>query len=559
MKHTRLTGLLTAVALVAPLATSTPARADGGATIGNRVSAKPAYRVNVVEELAKSNSMRLNASTLDRLLSWHDVMLDANALDHTPDSGFAGDQQGPVRNSRAFAIIQLSVFDAVNAFDRKFTSFSPNAPVASSGASKDAAIAYAAATALTALYPKQAYRVAQLLSSDISRIRGSASSIDAGRLIGIAAANAVMATRAGDGADNPGSPSAVTFGSGGGLTASGPSNIFGEEVNGNNTRAPRWTPDPFPAIDTAGLPANQQIAVRNVALGHRWGAVKPFVLARGDQFRIPPYPTPNSSRFRQAFNDVYREGSDPEVVPGSTNNAAKQFIGNYWGYDGAPLLGTPPRLYAQLAVTVANSRGLRDVNEYARLLALVHTTMGDSGIAAWDSKYFHNYWRPATGVPGANNDGDNTTVGNPNWRPFGASVVNLQLPERFTPPFPAYPSGHATFGAATIQTLTSYFGNFTRFTFISDEYNGTGIDPRNAGGSVNGVRPFVPVRYVTLLDAQRENGRSRVFNGVHWEPDDTEGQVLGTKIVRYTLANSLKRRPGQRENGRSRVFNGVHR
>jgi len=178
MKHTRLTGLLTAVALVAPLATSAPARADGGATIGNRVSAKPAYRVNVVEELAKSNSMRLNASTLDRLLSWHDVMLDANALDHTPDSGFAGDQQGPVRNSRAFAIIQLSVFDAVNAFDRKFTSFSPNAPVASSGASKDAAIAYAAATALTALYPKQAYRVAQLLSSDISRIRGSASSIE---------------------------------------------------------------------------------------------------------------------------------------------------------------------------------------------------------------------------------------------------------------------------------------------------------------------------------------------------------------------------------------------
>lgn len=535
MKYTKLTGLLTAAALVAPLAIATPALADGGATIGNRVSTKAAYRANV-QKKAQENSMRLNVSTLSRLLSWHEVMLDANALDHTPNSGFDGDQQGPVRNSRAFAIIQLSVFDAVNAFDRKFVSYSPSAPVASSGASKDAAIAYAAATALSALYPKQARRIAQLLSSDISTIRGSAASINAGRLIGIAAATGVMATRVGDGADSPGAPAAVPFGSGGGLTASGPNNIFGEQVNGNNTGAPRWSPDTGPFEDGV-VPE-----VRNVALGHRWGSVKPFVLARGDQFRIPAYPAPNTSRFRAAFNDVFREGSDPEVVAGSTNNAAKQFIGNYWGYDGAPLLGTPPRLYAQIAVTIANGRGLRDVNEYARLLALVHTTMGDAGIAAWDSKYFHNYWRPATGVRQADNDGDTTTASSDSWRPFGASVVNLELPERFTPPFPAYPSGHATFGAATMQTLTSYFGNFTRFTFVSDEYNGTGIDPRDAGGSVDGVRPFVPVRYQTLLDAQRENGRSRVFNGVHWEPDDTEGQRLGTNIVRYTLARALKRR-----------------
>jgi hypothetical protein len=168
--------------------------------------------------------------------------------------------------------------------------------------------------------------------------------------------------------------------------------------------------------------------------------------------------------------------------------------------------------------------------------------MGDSGIAAWDSKYFHNYWRPATGIPGADNDGDSTTAGDPNWRPFGASVINLDIPERFTPPFPAYPSGHATFGAATMQSLTSVFGNNTRFTFVSDEYNGTGIDPKFPVGDQ--VRPFVPVRYRTLLEAQQENGRSRVFNGVHWEPDDTEGQTLGTKIVRYTLANEFRRRRG---------------
>lgn len=119
-------------------------------------------------------------------------------------------------------------------------------------------------------------------------------------------------------------------------------------------------------------------------------------------------------------------------------------------------------------------------------------------------------------------------------------MVNLSIAERFTPPFPAYPSGHATFGAAMVQSMTSVFGNNVRFTFVSDEYNGTGVDPKQDENA--GVRPFVPVRYRNLLEAQQENGRSRVFNGVHWEPDDTEGQNLGTSIVRFALTQKFKRR-----------------
>lgn len=544
---TKLWGLVGAAAICAPIALSTPAFADGGASIGNRETTSAAFR-GQVDAMKSKTSMGGRAGglasargiarngTLDRLLEWHDVMLDANALDHTAASGFAGDQQGPVRNSRAFAIVQIAVFDAVNAFDRRYESFSRGVARAPSGASKDAAIAQAAFTTLVAMYPRQAVRLQQLFSSDMSSIQGSARSIADGRAVGLDAANAILEARETDGAGPAGTSPVLPFGSGGGMTASGPLNIFGEQVNGDFRDAPRWTPDPFPFQDGVVT------GIRNVALGSDWGGVTPFVLRRGDQFRIPAYPAPGSPRFRAAYNDVVRNGSDPEVVPGSTNNAAKQFIGNYWGYDGAPLLGTPPRLYGQIAVVIANSRRLTDINEYARLLALVHTTMGDSGIAAWDSKFFHNYWRPSTGVPRGDEIGDPRTAGDPNWRPFGASVVNLTVPERFTPPFPAYPSGHATFGAATMQSLSSVFGNTVRFTFVSDEYNGTGVDPRNAGGSVDGIRPFVPVRYRTLLEAQQENGRSRVFNGVHWEPDDTEGQNLGTSIVRFTLNQKFRRR-----------------
>jgi hypothetical protein len=550
---TKMWGLMGAAAIFAPLALATPALADGGksgpqaetaavrgelarilskTTMGQAAAAKKGDRVS-------ASRIRAN-STLDRLLEWHEVMLDSNALDHTAASGFAGDQQGPVRNSRAFAIIQIAVYDAVNSFSREYEPFSRGLRRAPAGASVDAAIAQAAFTTLSAMYPRQAVRYQQLFTSDLSQIQGTAQSIAAGRAVGLAAANAILNARSTDGAGPAGTSPVQPFGSGattGGMTASGPINIFGEQVNGGETGAPRWTPDTGPFED--GVVAG----VRNVGLGSNWGAVRPFVLRRGDQFRIPAYPAPGTPRFRAAYNDVFRNGGeDITGVVGTNNTAAKQFIGNYWGYDGAPLLGTPPRLYGQIAVVVANTRGLTDLDDYSRLLALVHTTMGDSGVAAWDSKWFHNYWRPATGVRQGDDDGDPRTDGLDTWRPFGASVINETVPERFTPPFPAYPSGHATFGAATMQSLSSVFGNTVRFTFVSDEYNGFGFDPRNAGLSVDNIRPFVPVRYRSLLEAQQENGRSRVFNGVHWEPDDTEGQNLGTSIVRYTLTQKFRRR-----------------
>jgi PAP2 superfamily/Vanadium chloroperoxidase N-terminal domain len=526
---TKVWGLIGAAAIFAPLTLSAPALADGGRTGPESKSA--AFRASV-SAMAVDTKIKA-ASTLERLLAWNDAMLDANALDHTEASGVAGDQQGPTRNSRAFAIIQIAVYDAVNSFNKKFEPFSPGLSQAPSGASKDAAIAYAAYTTLSAMYPRQQVRLDALLASDLSQIKGNAKSIADGQAVGIAAANAILGARVNDGAGPAGTSPVVAFGAGGAI-AGGTTNIFGEPVNGGQTAAPRWAPDRGPADDGVA-------PLRNAALGANWGAVDPFVLTSGKQFRIPAYPAPGTPRFRAAYNDVFTNGGeDIAGVVGTNNTAAKQFIGNFWGYDGAPLLGTPPRLYNQIAIVVANAQGLKDVDEYARLLALVNVTMGDSGIAAWDSKYFHNYWRPGNGVRDAASDGDAQTVPLNSWRPFGASVINGEVPERFTPPFPAYPSGHATFGAAMAQSLTSVFGNNVRFTFVSDEYNGEGIDPKAEEGEE--LRPLVPVRYRSLLSAQQENGRSRVFNGVHWEPDDTEGQNLGTSIVRYTLTQKFRRR-----------------
>ena len=68
------------------------------------------------------------------------------------------------------------------------------------------------------------------------------------------------------------------------------------------------------------------------------------------------------------------------ATPGSTGTARTQFIGNYWGYEGTPELGVPPRLYAQIAVELAERGNIKRSIELARYFALVHISMADAGI-----------------------------------------------------------------------------------------------------------------------------------------------------------------------------------
>ncbi len=138
--------------------------------------------------------------------------------------------------------------------------------------------------------------------------------------------------------------------------------------------------------------------------------------------------------------------------------------GIYWAYDGTPSLCAPPRLYNQIVMNIADQMGT-DVVELTRLLALVNLAMSDAGIAIWESKYYYQVWRPITGIreadegtgPSQLGDGNDATTGNANFSPLGAPASNLVGPN-FTPPFPAYPSGHAGFGGAIFEILRRFYG-----------------------------------------------------------------------------------------------------
>lgn len=442
---------------------------------------------------------------------WNQIAIDAAGLDHSPTdaSHVFGQQLGPLRSSRAMAIVHLAIFDVVNSVEGGHRSYTGLGP-AKVGTSLPAAIAQTAHDTLVALYPSQEARLNAFLVEDLSDIPDGQLKTN-GISLGQRAASAVLAARSTDSSQYE----ELTVGK--------------EPENFHTSNDPgKWRQDPISGIE--------------LALGAKWGEVKPFVLERGDQFRIPAPPSLNSAEYTAAFNEVKLLGGDGGVTLTARTPEQTQ-IGIFWAYDGTPSLCAPPRLYNQIAMRIANKMGTdTDALDLARLLALVNVSMADAGIAAWESKYYYQYWRPVTGIreadektgPTGLGDGNQFTIGDPIFSPLGAPASNL-IGVNFTPPFPAYPSGHAVFGGALFQTLRNFYRtDRIAFTFVSDEFNGVTKD--NSGIT----RPVVERRFSSLSQAEEENGRSRIYLGIHWAFDATEGVKQGNRVADYVFKNMLR-------------------
>jgi PAP2 superfamily len=464
-----------------------------------------AKRINVAERFP----FRHGNSSLTRLKHWNEVAINASGLDHTPiasgENRVFGEQVGPGRSSRAMAIVHIAVFDALNAILGGYKSYT-GLPRVRENTSVDSAIAQAAHDTLAALFPSQEASMDQKLAEDLSDIPDGPAKQN-GIELGHNAAAAILALRNNDGSNHAEPRVNIDF-----ITSNDPG---------------KWRQDP--------------ISLHPLALGAHWGEVTPFVLNSPNQFRAPAPPPMTSRNYTRAFNEVKRLGGDGIVTP--TNRTPEQtVIGIFWAYDGTPSLCAPPRLYNQITLEIAEKKHTDNLIEMARLFALVNTAMADTGVAIWESKYFYQFWRPITGIresdpgtgPTGNGDGNPDTEGDPTFSPLGAPASNLTGPN-FTPPFPAYPSGHAGFGGALFQVLRRFYGtDRVHFRFISDEFNGTTVD--NQGN----VRPLIERRFSSLSEAEEENGQSRIYLGIHWSFDKTEGIAQGRRVGDFVFEHAFE-------------------
>jgi len=425
------------------------------------------------------------------VVQWHEIALQAAVNDYSLAPGY---RIGPTRLGRAMAIVQAAVYDSVNSIDLRYTPYLIKVP-APVGASMDAAVAQAAHDTLVAMFPnQQPYFDSELASSlvgipMIPAVEGVA--------VGSAVASYILTVRAHDGSqkDAVGQPVNYTYGQ----------------------RPGQWRADP---LHPNAMPLTPD-----------WGSVTPFGIPSAARFLPPPPPALNSLAYATAYEEVKTIGALNSTVrtPDQTQ------IAFFWGYDAQPGLCAPIRLYNQIAEVIAQQEGNNEVDN-ARFFALVNLAMADGGIVCWDAKYLYNFWRPITAIrendPGTGPTGLGSGnpflvgQGDPSWQPLGAPAHNGG--GNFTPPFPSYTSGHATIGAALFKMMEDYYGtDNVHFTITTDEFN-TITD-----GSLS------PRSYDSFSQASGENALSRIYLGIHFHFDATEGIQSGDRIADYIFKHSL--------------------
>ncbi|MCO6456219.1 MAG: hypothetical protein J5I93_13040 [Pirellulaceae bacterium] len=439
----------------------------------------------------------------DVILEWNEQMLAANAADHSRSSP---EQGGPVLTARAFAIVSAAMYDAYNSIERIGAPYLTKV-VHAGAADSVAAVAKAAHDTLVSLYPAQELRFEAALRETLARIADGPAE-DLGVAVGAEVALRILDERSEDGA--------------------------AELMRFDSEYQPRNLPG-FHQADP--LHPNQGFYAPGAM------HVLPFVLDSVDQFEARRLDdgTPEgrlaflqSDEYQAAFDEVFAVGGDGLGTP-TTRTAEQTLIGIYWGYDGRPGIGTPPRLYNQIARTVAVQQN-NSVAHNARLFALLNLAQADAGLTSWNNKYDDDFWRPVVAIRQADSDGNGQTPAVEDWTPLGAPGSNPRPDDsNFTPPFPAYTSGHATFGAAAMRTLERFFGrDDIRFTLISDELNGITLD---ADGS---VRPLVPRTFDSFTQAKQENGQSRIYLGIHWAFDRDDGIKTGDEVADFIAGSALQ-------------------
>jgi hypothetical protein len=281
----------------------------------------------------------------------------------------------PLHESRIYAMLHVAIHDALNAIDRRSRPYAFDME-AEAGASPDAAVAAAARDVLVPLIGQLPLELhtQTCIDAGVASVEADYTTALAaipdnqakvqGIAVGQAAAAAILALRADDGAVGP----------------------F------LNFNCPQDT-KPGEYQCTPGTP---------FIVFELWEDVTPFVLKDSSQFRPgPPYAV-SQTKYTADFNEVKSLGGDGISTP-SVRTADQTEIALYW-WESSPLK------WNRVARVVSADAGL-DLWENARLFGLLNMALADGYIAMVDSKNHYNYWRPVTAIQTGDTDGNPDTTG----------------------------------------------------------------------------------------------------------------------------------------------------
>lgn len=239
-----------------------------------------------------------------------------------------------------------------------------------------------------------------------------------------------------------------------------------------------------------------------------WGKARTFAIREEDKLARPPlaYSEDKNSAYYAQGLEVYTR-----TTPQSPED---RWIAEFWSDDVLGFTFSPPSRW----IAIANQAlVIQKSNLETAIMAAIKVglSLNDASVACWNSKYVYNVERPVTYI---------AKMMNNNWNI--ASLTSTAFITS-TPAFPAYPSGHSTFGAAAAEALTSIFGS--NFSLTDRCHEGR--------SDFNGK----PRSFDSFYDMASENAFSRIWLGVHWRMDCEEGLRLGYVVGRRVNALPFKK------------------
>lgn len=381
-----------------------------------------------------------------------DVIMDWNTKS---DEIAAQKQILPFNHSRGTAMLHVAMFEAVNAIEGRYLPYRLNL-TADRTTSKEAAAASAGHDILLALYPDQQSTLDTTLATMFAGIADGEPKAK-GIALGKKAAADVIALRAKDGLD-------------------------AQETYRPQTTPGIYVPTVVPLFSTAG-------------------AVTPWVMTSGSQFRPAPPPALTSQTWTADLNEIRELGR----IDSTKRTSEQTTIGRFWFITG-------PRSYNAIVRQVAMAKDM-DIVDCARLFALSSMAANDALIAVFDAKYTYNLWRPVTAIRNADQTHNSATPRDASWRPLGD-----------TPMHPEYPCAHCITSAAVSSVLQGVAGNEVGELSMSSP-----------------TAPGVIRKWTRVQDYSDEVSLARIYAGFHYRFSTIAGKEMGKKIGELAVATQMRR------------------
>ena len=250
-----------------------------------------------------------------------------------------------------------------------------------------------------------------------------------------------------------------------------------------------------------------RIGEHRAAFDARFRHMTPFGIASIAPYSSPAPPALSSAAYAAAYNDVKTFGQQD-------GDAERNEIALFWLAEGGTVRETGT--WMQALVAIVDQQGTSaNLSDTARVFALVGMAIADAVAAVWETKAQYFTWRPAIAIHEGDLDGNDAT----DVRPLMDTAEHLDWG------FPGIQLRHLRLCRRRVRRHRALLWRSVAGTSASRPI----------------WRRTVARCYVSALAGAEEAGRSRIYQGIHFQFSNVDGRRIGRAIGQEIATTRLLR------------------